>query len=144
MADRPWGERHHQPASSSSCRTPAAARRCLRRPRIALPLVIALFVFLALNPTVGRLWRGVHSCASQRWASLNDHQYELGESIHTLQSLGFRPQSVLDIGANEGNWVTGMRAKLPDAKFFCVEGSRGWRRWACRTASPSSATRRRT
>ena len=91
MADRPWGERHHQPASSSSCRTPAAARRCLRRPRIALPLVIALFVFLALNPTVGRLWRGVHSCASQRWASLNDHQYELGESIHTLQSLGFRP-----------------------------------------------------
>ena len=86
-------------------------------------MVLALIIFLGTNPTVGRLWRGVRSCASQKWAALNDGQYELGESIHTLESLGFQPQAVLDIGANEGNWVTTMKKKLPEAKFFCVEGN---------------------
>ena len=98
-------------------------RRCIRRPRIVLPLVLALIIFLATNPLVGQLWRGVHSCASRKWAALNDHTYELGESIRTLESLGFQPQAVLDIGANEGNWVTAMKSKLPEAQFFCVEGN---------------------
>jgi FkbM family methyltransferase len=119
MSGRAWGGQEHE----KSCRSPQALRRCLRRPRIALPFLVVLVIFLATNSTVGRLWRGVHSCASQKWAALNDGQYELGESIHTLESLGFEPQSVLDIGANEGNWVTAMKTKLPEASFFCVEGN---------------------
>lgn len=120
MADKAWGGRQHD---SNGCRTPQTLRRCLRRPRIVLPLLIAGVIFFATNPTVGRVWRGVHSCASQKWAALNDHQYELGQSIHTLEALGFKPEAVLDIGANEGNWVTGMKQKFPAAKFFCVEGN---------------------
>eukprot|EP01044_Picomonas_judraskeda_P007810 COSAG03_NODE_860_length_5596_cov_16.024195_1_plen_244_part_10 len=164
MSERAWGGQQHE---KKGCRSPQALRRCLRRPRIVLPLVLALIIFLGTNTTVGRLWRGVHGCASQKWAALNDGQYELGESIHTLESLGFQPHAVrdiththslslslcvwggaracacvrarararvcvcvsqtvsqvLDIGANEGNWVTAMKKKLPEAAFFCVEGN---------------------
>ena len=94
MSERAWGGQQHE---KKGCRSPQALRRCLRRPRIVLPLVLALIIFLGTNTTVGRLWRGVHGCASQKWAALNDGQYELGESIHTLESLGFQPHAVRDI-----------------------------------------------
>lgn len=118
MTDRAWGGRAHE----TSYRTPRQCKKCISRPRIFIPLV-CLIVFLATNSTIGQLWRGFRGCAGQHWAQLGDHQYALGESIHTLQTLGFQPHQVLDIGANEGNWVTAMHAKLPGATFFCVEGN---------------------
>jgi hypothetical protein len=45
------------------------------------------------------------------------------KSLIANQGLGFSPSAVLDIGANEGIWVTAMKEKLPGADFFCIEGN---------------------
>jgi FkbM family methyltransferase len=40
-----------------------------------------------------------------------------------FKSCGFQPASVLDVGANAGDWTRGMKNLFPNANFFMVEGN---------------------
>ena len=114
---------HGAGGSGGGLQTHRFLRRCASRRRNLVPFALLGIIFLAMNPTVGRLWRGTRRCAGENWARVGDHTYELGESLLTLQALGFHPSAVLDIGANEGNWARSIHEKLPAASIFMIEGS---------------------
>ena len=114
---------HGAGGSGGGLQTHRFLRRCASRRRNLVPFALVGIIFLATNPTVGRLWRGTRRCAGENWARVGDHTYELGESLLTLQALGFHPSAVLDIGANEGNWARSIHEKLPAASIFMIEGS---------------------
>jgi len=48
-------------------------------------------------------------------------------SLNILRSRGVIISNVLDVGAHSAGWSTELREyALPDAKFFMIEGNRGW------------------
>ena len=48
---------------------------------------------------------------------------ELDKAMKELEALGFTPQHILDVGANEGRWGDEMQARVPGADFFHIEGN---------------------
>jgi len=44
--------------------------------------------------------------------------------LHTLYDKGFRPRTILDIGAYKGEWSQSMKKIFPFSKYFMVEGNK--------------------
>ena len=61
---------------------------------IVLVSVFVVVYLVATNSTVGKLYRGISGCARTNLARLNDHSFELGQSLHTLQVGPFHPGTV--------------------------------------------------
>ena len=60
----------------------------------------------------------------------------------TLKLMGFMPESILDIGANKGDWTRNVRGIFPEANFLMVEANAKHNRtWQDMLVPPGSRVR---
>jgi FkbM family methyltransferase len=72
-----------------------------------------------------RVWR-----VAQRAAGDNCRPAAKGDWLELLKSLCFRPATIVDIGANTGDWSRMARRLFPSAQLVLVDGNNNTRHWS--------------
>jgi hypothetical protein len=76
------------------------------------------------------LFRLSSTKVSDRYAS----DFQFGGALRNLRRCGFRPVSVIDVGAFIGDWTQHVRTIWPEAKYLMIEpqpNTQGWLRAIC-------------